>query len=78
MINKMITLENNEKYLIILKETIDKDEFLVGVKIVDEKYTNEFKLFLEKNDKEDKILEEIKDEELLKVVVNNYLLNNIS
>ena len=77
MINKMITLENNEKYLIILKETIDKDEFLVGVKIVDKKYTNEFKLFLEKNDKEDKCLEEIKDEELLKVVVNNYLLNNI-
>lgn len=78
MINKLITLENNEKYLIILKETIDKDEFLVGVKIVDEKYTNEFKIFLEKNDKEDKFLEEIKDEELLKVVVNNYLLNNIS
>lgn len=77
MIDKLITLDSGEKYLIILKETIDKDGFLVGVKIVNEKYTNEFKLFLEKQDKEEVYLEEIKDEELLKVVVNNYLLKNI-
>lgn len=77
MIGKVITLDNEDKYLVLLNEKIDKDSFLVGVKIVDDKYTNVFKLFLEKHDKEEVYLEEIKDYELLKVIVNNYLLNNI-
>ena len=75
--NKIVTLENNEKYLILNKEIIDKKEFIIGIKIENEKYTNEFKFFIESKKNEEVLLEEIQDEELIKVIVNSYILNNI-
>ncbi len=77
MINKIVVLDNDDKYLIILNEKINNNSFLVGVKIVNEKYTNDFKLFLEKKKDNDIFLEEIEDEDLLKVIVNSFLLKNI-
>lgn len=78
MIGKIITLENDRRYLMLLKETVDNKDFLIGVKIVDDKYTNEFKLFLEKKKESEMFLEEIQDEELLKVLVNSYILDNLN
>ena len=75
--NKIVTLENNEQYLILSKEKIKDNVFLIGIRIENEKYINDFKIFLEeiKNDKV--ILNIIEDEELIKVVVNAYLLDKI-
>lgn len=78
MIGKTITLDNEEKYLVILDNNVDNKHFLIGVKVVLDKYTNEFKLFLEKKKDDDILLEEIQDEELLKTLVNSYILDNLN
>lgn len=77
MIEKIVTLENNEKYLMILNEIIDSKSFYLGIKIENEKYTNEFKLFLEKKKENQTFLEIIEDESLIKILVNSYILDNI-
>ena len=60
-----------------ITENIKDNVFLIGIRIEYEKYINDFKIFLEeiKNDKV--ILNIIEDEELIKVVVNAYLLDKI-
>lgn len=78
MIGKIVSLDNNEKYLMLLEENIENKKFLIGIKIVSDKYTNEFKLFLENKKDDDILLEEIQDEELLKVLVNSYILDNLN
>lgn len=78
MIGKTITLDNEDKYLVILENNVDNKYFLIGVKVVLDKYTNEFKLFLEKKKDEDILLEEIHDEELLRTLVNSYILDNLN
>lgn len=78
MIGKIVSLDNDEKYLMLLEENVENKKFLIGIKIVSAKYTNEFKLFLEKKKDDDILLEEIQDEELLKVLVNSYILDNLN
>jgi len=78
MINKIITLENQEKYYLVLEKSFDNDKFYVGVKLLENKWTNEFKVFLEKKKDEDIFLELIDDEKILKVIVNDFLLENIN
>lgn len=78
MINKIITLENQEKYYLVLEKNFDNDKFYVGVKLLENKWTNEFKVFLEKKKDEDIFLELIDDEKILKVIVNDFLLENIN
>lgn len=75
--NKIVTLENNEQYLILSKEKIKDNSFLIGIKIEDEKYINDFKIFLEETKNDKVYLSIIEDEELIKVVVNAYLLEKI-
>ena len=77
MINKIITLDNQEQYLILFKETYLKDIFYIGVKLNDDKYINQFKLFLEKKNNEELFVEEIEDSDLLTILVNKYMLQNI-
>jgi len=77
MIGKIITLDNDSKYLILLENTLDNKKFVIGVKIISDKYTNDFKLFLEKKKDDSSIFEEIQDEELLKVIVNSYILDKM-
>ena len=76
--NKIVTLDNNDQYLILGRETIDTTSFLIGIKIVENKYINDFKLFAETKKNEDVYLEEIQDQELIKTVVNSYILSNIN
>ena len=76
--NKIVTLDNNDRYLILGRETIDTTSFLIGIKIVENKYINDFKLFAETKKNEDVYLEEIQDQELIKTVVNSYILSNIN
>ena len=75
--NKIITLENDEKYLIIAKENIDQNEFVIGIKIVEDKYVNEFKYFIETKKHDEIFLEEITDENIIKIIVDSYVLSNI-
>ena len=75
MLNKIVTLDNEERYLIILEKKVDDKNFLIGIKLQGDKYLNEFKLFLEKKIENVLSFEEIEDEELLKVLVNSYVLN---
>ena len=77
MKNKIVTLDNEEKYLILEKEKIDDKEFLIGIKIINDKYFNEFKFFMENKKNDETYLEEIKDENLIKVIVDSYILSNI-
>jgi len=76
MIKNIVTLDNGDKYLLLLKNTLDNKTFFVGVKMILDKYTNEFKVFLEKQKDEEIFFEEINDEELLKTLVNDYILDN--
>lgn len=78
MIGKIVELDNKEKYLIVLEQRINEDNFYIANKLVDDKYTNEFKAFLERKKENDIFLEEVVDEELLKVLVNSYVLNEIN
>lgn len=78
MINKIITLDNQEKYYIFLDKNFDNDKFYVGVKLLDGNWTNDFRVFLEKKKDNDIFLDLIEDEKILKVIVNNYLLENIN
>lgn len=78
MIGKIVTLDNKEKYLIILEQKVNDDNFFIGNKIIDNNYTNEFKAFLEKKKENDLFLEEVVDDELLKVLVNSYVLNKLN
>lgn len=75
--NKIITLENKDKYLTITKVLIDNKEFVIGIKLVDEKYINEFKFFAEIKKNDEIFLEEITDEALIKIIANSYILSNI-
>lgn len=77
MENKIITLDNNEQYFILTKEKIEENTFLIGIKIENDKYLNEFKIFLEetKNDKTNLTI--LDDEDLIKVIINAYLLERI-
>ena len=77
MIDKIITLDNNEKYFIIIEKKYENDLFYVGVRVFDDKWTNDFKLFLEKKNNNEVFLEVINDEKVLKVIVNSYLLESI-
>lgn len=77
MIDKIITLKNEEKYYIFLDKTFENDKFYIGVKLLDEKLTNDFKVFLENKKNDEVFFELIEDEKLLKVIVNSYVLDNI-
>ena len=76
MINKIITLENDEEFLIIKKVTIKKDEFLIGVRLENNKYLNDFRFFIENNKNGEKFLEEIKDSSLIKLIIDKFLLDS--
>lgn len=78
MLEKVITLDNGEKYFLILEKKYENDLFYVGVRIENDKWTNEFKLFLEHKKDNDILLECIDDENVLRVIVNAYLLNSIN
>lgn len=72
--NKIITLDNNDKYLIITKTTLNNNEFFVGIKIINEKYHNEFKIFTSKTKNSEIYVEEIQDNNLIKLIVDNFIL----
>lgn len=78
MINKIVTLDNDDKYLVFFETKYENNIFYVGVKIVDNKWNNDFKLFLEKKKDDDVYLELIDDSNFLKVLVNKYLLENVN
>lgn len=77
MVDKIITMDDNEKYFIILAKEYENDLFYVGVRVFDDKWTNDFKLFLEKKNNNEVFLEIIDDEKVLKIIVNSYLLESI-
>ena len=77
MIDKIITLKNDEKYFIFLEKVLEKDKFYIGVKLKEDKYTNIFKVFIERKIENDIFFEEVNDEKILKVFVDIYLLENI-
>lgn len=78
MRDKIVTLENEEKFLIITEIKIKNEKFLVGVKVVDERYENDFRFFVENNKNGEKFLEEIKDESLIKLIVDKYILSSFN
>ncbi len=69
--NKIITIESNEKFLIIKNINVSNNNYLVGVKLENDKYVNDFRLFKEINDYN---IEEIKDENIIKMVIDKYIL----
>ena len=78
MLNKIITLDNQQKYYIILDKSFDSEKFYIGVKLIENRWINDFKVFLEKKTNDGVFFELIEDEKFLKIIVNDYLLENIN
>ena len=76
-VSKLVTLEDDTKYYIINEVKIKNEKFLIGVRVVNDEIINEFKFFIEINKNNEKFLESVEDKDLIKFIVDAYMLNNI-
>lgn len=74
--NKIITLDNDEHFLIFNDLKIKNEKFLMGVKINNNQYENDFRFFIETNKNNEKYLEEITNESLIKLIVDKFIIDN--
>ena len=75
-VNKIVTLETNEKFLIISDIKIKNERFLMGVRVNEGKYENDFRIFTENIKNNERYLEELVDQDLIRLIVDTYVIEN--
>ena len=76
-VNKIVTLETNEKFLIISDIKVNNEKYFFGVKIDGEKYENDFRVFTLNVKNSEKYFEQIMDPKLTRLIVEAYVINHM-
>lgn len=76
--SKIVKLESGEKFLLFKIFKIQNEKFIAGVKIEDNKYINDFHIFIENNKNGEKYLEEITDPNIIKLIIDNFIINEFN
>lgn len=74
MVDKIITLSNQKKYLILDETIIDNKKYYLGLRIENNEPTNNY-LYFEEIDNND--LKPIKDEDIKEILLTSFTINYI-
>lgn len=76
MVDKIVELSDNKKYLILDEATIDDKKYYYGVKLDNkEKITNNYLFFMEQMDGDERLLVKVFDQKIKNMLLTAFTVN---